>query len=125
MKTIVLVPGDPYRLAHYGVALVSKTTHAFTGPGYIHNRSFQHSLDVWLNSNGTDPKGNWTDDDLSYLFSAQPSVISAHVDPSTPERGETLEIGETILLTTGNREIGKFKIVSGNLSDPHLERISS
>lgn len=120
MHIIDLVPADHDRQS-YGIVLQSKMTHSITGSG-VHNRSFQHLLQVWMND-GVDPRGYATEDDLSFLFSAQASVIALH-PLAGPERGPSLAIGDTLQLRVGGRKIiGTFEIVAGRLSDPYLERL--
>lgn len=106
----------------YGIRLVSISLHRITGKG-IHNPSFNHKLQVWENGAygdpKTDPYGKPFTEAFSYLWSAVPSVISAH-----PQKadilGPTLAVGDGITLMIGGYPIGDFVLTAGRWTDPYL-----
>lgn len=122
MATVIdLIPTGDYRRNTYGVILQSKTVHQITGRG-VHNRHFDHRLDVWMNANGIDPKGKPTTEDLSFLWSAQPSVISTQ-RLAGPEQGEVLALEEVVVLRIGERELGRYRITHQMHHDPHMVKV--
>lgn len=131
---IRLIAAEKVDSHDYGIVYKSETGHDFTGPN-IHNRHHRHVLQVWLNSvkpdalTLTDPNGQPTTHELSFLWAAQASVISAHpgLRDETP-RGATLHLRDTVELFTSffpgsPRSLGLFRIEARPLHNPHLVRI--
>lgn len=115
---IDMVPADAYRLSNYGIALVSRTKHVVRGKG-VHNPGFNHRVEVWFNTNGTDPHGKTTQDATTVLLSATATVLSNMGDGD--QYGPDLVVGERVILMLKNRSLGVFSIVAGNLCDPYLK----
>lgn len=122
--TINLVPAREYDALSYGIVLRSETEHRMEGRG-IHNRGSRHVLQVWMNRERDgvrqDPLGRPTSEPLSYLWSPQASVITAHpgLRDSTPQ-GRSLELGDTVVLEIGGKVFGRFTVEAKPLHNPHL-----
>lgn len=121
MTTINMIIGNENNQS-YGIRLVSESLHRITGKG-IHNPSFNHKLQIWENgaygNPETDPHGNPFTEPWSYLWSAVPSVISAH--PMKRDiLGPTLAVGEEITLKVGGYPLGDFILTAGRWMDPYL-----
>lgn len=117
--------------ASYGILFVSETQHRMTGKG-LHNRSFDHIVQVWENRQtaafpeGTlaDPWGNATTETHTFAMKAQATVLTAHREEPRFAYGDTLAVGDTVTLTIAGLPIGEFQIVARPLRDPMLERIA-
>lgn len=117
--------------AHYGILFVSETKHAMTGKG-LHNRSFDHIVQVWENREtaalpaGTlsDPWGNATTETHTFAMKAQATVLTAHRETPRFAYGDTIAVGDTVTLTIAGLLVGTFAVVARPLRDPVLERIA-
>lgn len=107
----------------------------------VHNPSFNHIVQVW--SNGfhecsrycgvdgpcrragkmLDPRGRETQDDLSFLLAAVPSVISAHREKPFVT-GPPVAVGQQIVLE-GVAFWAAFRVDVERLYDPHLTQLDS
>jgi hypothetical protein len=130
--TVNLVPGEAYYRDAYGIVLKSETEHVFAGRG-IHNNGLGHVLQVWDNSvrpsqDGSgqlvDPSGNATSERYSYLWSAQASVIALHPQARDP-RGESLTLGDLVVLQISGYEIGEFQCRARSLHNPHMVKVDT
>jgi hypothetical protein len=88
----------------------------------VHNRSFNHRVDVWENKGGMDPNGRPTTDSHTVILNAVASVISATPGEAL-NHGVDLGIGDEVALTIAGLPIGTFVITAQPLADPYLVRI--
>ena len=130
--TVNLVPGEPYYRDAYGIILKSETEHVFAGRG-VHNNGLDHVLQVWDNTvrpakdgsgQMTDPSGFRTTERYSFLWSAQATVIALHPQARAP-RGESLTLGDLVVLQISGYEIGEFQCRAHSLHNPHLVRVDT
>jgi len=131
-STINLVPGEAYYRDAYGIILTSETEHVFAGRG-VHNNGLNHVLQVWDNAarpsqDGSgllvDPTGKSTAERYSFLWSAQASVISSTPQARAP-RGESLTLGDLVVLQISGFEIGTFQCRAQSLHNPHLVKVDT
>lgn len=125
---IDLKPDTDYRRDNYGVLLVSETLHTMSGRG-VHNRSFNHEIEVWENRpakwNGADPDqlvtphGEPTEERYTFLTKAVPTVITAWPE-ERQEQGPGLAVGDQVELYVHGLSIGTFTVTAGVLRDPIL-----
>jgi len=119
---ILVVPVDAYRAEHYGIAYESASLHMVKGPN-VHNRSFNHTIQVWNNRDGKDPQGKDTDAARWVTTSARASMITSHPGQRAIY-GDDLRIGGTVALIAsdedGVRFLGGFTVTNQFLSDPIL-----
>src|SRR5688500_3262717 len=125
MRVIRLIEASEYEREHYGLIFKSATLHSVTGKG-VHNREFDHCVDVWDNTkrdrgDGTmsDPDGKVTTSALSFRLSAHPRVIGGSRD--TRAQGEELAIGDTVILEFPDGMTTKPLVITARpLHDPAL-----
>lgn len=125
--TIHLQPADANSRS-YGILMESTTRHAFGGRG-IHNPSFDHRLDVWVNRRRDDyagqaeafrdPQGRMTAEPYSYLWKPEAVVIGLNPAPR-PERGLGLALGDVVTLLIHGYSLGDFQIRARRTYDPHM-----
>ena len=136
---VLMKDADDYHREHYGIRYVSTFVHRITGKG-LHNRNSPHRIKVWDNTrrpnprNGEpvrygeygridggdgqylDPNNIATDDDLSYLTSAEATAIT-----SNGTNTGTVASGQVYAPTA--LAVGQFVVLmypDGMLSDPMI-----
>jgi hypothetical protein len=141
MPTIIdLSPASRYEVETYNIRYRSKFVHRIRKAR--HNRNAQFLITVWDNRKrlNTCPEGKWTDfgryggpgkylgpdnigtdAEISVTTAAQ-AVIIASTPVARQAEGETLEVGQLVLLREPSGELlGPYTIAEKSLHDPHLE----
>lgn len=119
---VVVTPVDTYRAEAYGIAHESVSLHKIKGQN-IHNRGFNHKIQVWNNRDGKNPRGKETTDARWISTSAQASMLtSGRGIPLT--YGDDITIGDRVALVVsdddGVRILGVFELTNQFLADPIL-----
>jgi hypothetical protein len=125
---IDLKPADDYRRDNYGVLLESETLHTMSGRG-VHNRSFNHEIQVWENRPSkvtvadpdqlVTPHGQPTEERYHFQTKAVPTVLTAWKE-ERQEQGPGLAVGDQVELYVQGFSIGTFTVTAGVLRDPIL-----
>jgi hypothetical protein len=126
MKVIKLIEASDYEHKHYGLIFKGATLHKVTGKG-VHNREFEHRVDVWDNTKRdrgdgtmTDPHGKVTTSALTFILAATATAIT-YGGSDMRARGEELAIGETVILEFPDGKVTKPLVITARpLHDPSL-----
>jgi len=129
-----------YEATQYDIVYRSAAVHRIRKAK--HNRNALFRITVWNNTNrpNTCPEGKWTDfgryggpgkylgpdnigtdSEISVTTAAQ-AVVIASTPIARQAEGDTLEVGQLVLLQTPEGELmGPYTIAEKALHDPHLE----